>query len=89
MAHALGAANALAGSLGLPLQIEDAFPLHPRDNSTAGNNTVNMFIDSESGQFRYAASVVTACAEYVKSPPDCRKSPRELDPLRDSHVVLY
>jgi hypothetical protein len=75
MAHTLGAAHALAGGLGdlliprLGLRMEETYNLNPRDNSPAGNSTVNMFIDSVNSDFKYAASVVTACVEYVKTPP--------------------
>jgi hypothetical protein len=73
MAHALGAAHALAEGLGdlfipgLGLRMEQTYDLNPRDNSPTENNVVNMFVDGASNGFKLAASVVTACAEYVKN----------------------
>lgn len=54
------------GADGPSARMVPPYNLIPRDNSTAAaNDTVNMFIDSVSDQFKYGASIVSACAEYV------------------------
>ncbi|KAL2070278.1 hypothetical protein VTL71DRAFT_13304 [Oculimacula yallundae] len=46
----------------------ESYPvLHPRQNSTApaSNDTINMFIDSQDKDWKYAASIVEACADQT------------------------
>jgi hypothetical protein len=75
MSFAHGIAHAPVGSLGdwftpgasgpSPRMVS-AYNLNPRDNSTTTvNNTVSMFLDSASDEFKYGASIVSACVEYV------------------------
>ncbi|KUJ13378.1 uncharacterized protein LY89DRAFT_721403 [Mollisia scopiformis] len=70
MAFPLGAAH--APSLGewlipgLSPRMDQAYTnLNTRDNSTTGNSTINMFIDAESSDYEYAASIVTACVDQT------------------------
>ncbi|ELR05338.1 hypothetical protein VC83_06531 [Pseudogymnoascus destructans] len=58
------------------------FPvLNVRNNSatpTARGNTVNLFIDSESEEIEFAASIITACVDHTVYAIQCTKAPASI-----------
>lgn len=81
MALALGAAqvpslsNWLSPGL-IPRMEMPTYPiLHPRNDSSSANNTINMFLDSTNDKFEYAASIVTACVDTTVYALRCTNGP--------------
>lgn len=88
MVLAFGAAQ--ASSLGLgdflgtgisPRMDESSYHvLDARQNSTTASATVNMFIDAQSNDFEYAASIITACVDQTVYALQCTSAPVGVDP---------
>jgi hypothetical protein len=53
--------------------------LNPRSNSTTGNDTVNMFLDSANSQYEYGASIITACVDQTVYAIQCTAGPMDVN----------
>jgi hypothetical protein len=77
--------GAVGGWLSAPGLISPRFDersrLQARDNSTASNSTVNLFLGSGGAEFRdwdYAASIITACVDQTVYAIQCTSAPQSV-----------